>query len=384
MNLRAAKVEAARILASEIKVTGLTSEASQILARTDMKTVVITGEDAQSPSRSARTSHPKLPPLSDQVRDRLCQYSEVKDKVNQGVLVLKAIGGGDDSREKDDGSRSSRERGSALKEYADAVKNGYERAREAKEKALAVGGDATGSSFKEANRLIDEYRDIATKAPTESARASEFLPPMERVTGDTIKQIDEWRAARQQQFELESEKERLDRRKATLDAERDAITEQWKTLEARESRLDPEDPRVVYVRKRLVSYQKDRGSYSTDLTLFSREVEILREKTSQYHVRAEKRADHQLRTTLVGTWKIPGGWYSMTIDESLSVTKFQFGGWFDTTSKGQFKIAGNRISIRIVPGSPYGDRRYEAEWDGSNEITLVESGSRVGVFRRVK
>jgi hypothetical protein len=169
-------------------------------------------------------------------------------------------------------------------DYLSNVQGAYKRAKDAKEEMMGLTDTLAEKKFKEVNALVDSFNREAANAPPGLGWVSQLFPKLKPVGPDTVKAVDDWKAARKQQFDLEGRKEALDQKKSDLDRERDKLAEEWKALSAKGA-PDPADPKVVRLREKLKEYQEKTTTYAKDEAGYRAAATELQAAAAKLHLR---------------------------------------------------------------------------------------------------
>jgi len=115
--------------------------------------------------------------------------------------------------------------GDTLKEYGDNVAAAYDRVKKLRDDMMKLDKGLMDKSFKKVNGAIAEYNKQADAGAAAFGGKTSPLPRLKPVGPETVKAVDDWKAARKQQYDLETRKEDLDTRKAELDRRRDGLAD---------------------------------------------------------------------------------------------------------------------------------------------------------------
>ncbi len=148
-----------------------------------------------------------------------------------------------------------------LKEYAKMAGVAYDNAKKAKEELLKLTGKTVKDGFVRVNLLVDQYNKTADDLTKSSGFGA--VPKMSKVSEKTLKAADDWRAARDKQFDLEGQKQRLDDDRQRLEAERQALYQAYQQAG---------DPIPAELIARIKRYREQQDAYNSSLAAFEAET----------------------------------------------------------------------------------------------------------------
>jgi len=277
----------ATLAAAQREAASLKSWSNRMDPTSDWRLAVILIEGAdQKPDAAsgkdttpATTAGPKLPSFHDALEMVATTKKALKDP-------LKAI---EDKLEPKKG----------LKDYVKNIEGAYGRAKKAKEDMLQLTGKTIDTELAKVNSLVDKYNSEAQSFG--DTIGFNGLPKMTRLGDNSLERADEWRKAKNEQFNLEIKKQQLDEERTQLDTKRQALLDDFRNSG------DPAPPelqeRAKKYRELVQKYDLEMATYESDVkTLNSLIGKMIEKNTDEQPAQPKAPVLDDILREISGTW----------------------------------------------------------------------------------